>query len=58
MENITQDTINNIIRQFYNHGMSYEATMSVIKRTFLLSKEDCLHCDEIWNNYANNKDIK
>lgn len=48
MENITQDMLTNIIKSYYTNGVSYRETMNIIKRTFLLSREDRIYCAEAW----------
>ena len=53
MENDTQDVLTNIVKSYYTNGVSYSETMDIIKRTFLLSREDRLLCKEIWRGCMN-----
>ena len=53
MENITKDILAHIIKDYYAKGMSYSETINIIEHTFLLSKENRIWCEDVWEGCVN-----
>lgn len=58
MENDIKNTLANIMKACYASGMSYSEATDIIKRTFLLSREDRIWCEDVWKGCANTGEVE
>lgn len=57
MEYIPRDKLAEIVRSYHSKGMTYTETMNYITQLFLLSKDDCIWCEDVWRGCENTKNI-